>query len=170
MRPYAAGWSYEEASEKFSWLEWLRAHSDTEEEINDDSVDITLRDNVMDIGLGALDPDEKYTVIWVADAHLIADTSGNSEIDQGWIDRRMRTDGLSELANPLVGVTVNKLPTVAFANAIDEISKNMPDALVLGGDIMDACTSASVDFINTQLSKITCPIMHIKTDHEAYRL
>ena len=55
---------------------------------------------------------------------------------------------------------------LSFKNIISYVSKEKPDLLVLGGDIVDAASWACVDYMKEMLKKVKCPWIYSMGNHD----
>lgn len=54
----------------------------------------------------------------------------------------------------------------SFENIILYLSKNTPDLLVFGGDIVDAATASCIEYMETMIKKVKCPWIYGMGNHD----
>lgn len=98
----------------------------------------------------------KYTLLFLTDVHLVVKDGTLSEQELQYADQRysMFRDGDGT-------VSVDQFPKwITYANQMDL------DGVLLGGDIIDAPTEASVDWLQEQLAGLKMPYLYVPGNHD----
>lgn len=99
---------------------------------------------------------KKYTFLFLTDVHLVVEDETLSEQEQEYAEQRYPM-----FRNGEGTASVDQFPKwITYANQVNL------DGVLLGGDIIDAPTKASADWLQGQLSKLRMPYLYVPGNHD----
>ena len=104
-----------------------------------------------------------YTIAWISDTHNMADQTEGEINGAYWTNFQARRQD-ANLMGPGNVHGEDVLPDM-----ISYVNNHSFDALILGGDILDYCSTANVDYLKACLSKLEMPssrVMYLRADHD----
>lgn len=98
--------------------------------------------------------EEPFTIIFIADSHIALCDSRDSSMKE---ISKARYD---EFKRDSKGADGN------FSILMDSVKKEKPDLVIFGGDITDAATYASVEFVEKEIEELDCPYIYCMGNHD----
>lgn len=99
---------------------------------------------------------KEYTLLYLTDTHIVLpETEASQEI------REYSEQRLSQFSNES-GIVSSDF----FLSWISYANKNKPDALLLGGDIIDSPSPANIKYLDNALKKLEIPYIYTPGNHD----
>lgn len=119
--------------------------------------------NVEDVYVYIPGLEKEYTIAWVSDAHILTDFEPAEDIAEDQVETiTTRRD--------LAFVDIYGTPSYkVWPEIIAFLNYNNPDAVIFGGDIMDYCSEANINYVSELLNnnlRGDIPYMYIRADHD----
>lgn len=111
---------------------------------------------VNNINVTIPDLEQTYKLVYISDLHIIDDITEVDEEHRGTVQSRK-----SSMINPKGETAKDYWPTL-----ISEINSHSPDAVLLGGDMIDYMSPSNVACLNEGLKKLSAPVIYVRADHD----
>lgn len=112
--------------------------------------DVTIYEESIDVeGLN-----EPYKIIFVADAHIALSDSRDAQL------KDISDARYNEFVRDSKGADRN------FSILMKKVRDENPDLVIFGGDITDAATYASVEYVKKEIDKLECPYIYCMGNHD----